>query len=226
MKQARNSSNKPYDCKKDWPEDCFVQCGDKGLVISRSSDSYTTAFFEAFPKNPSCFLRGEGANIEEAEEDCWNRYLKVKSCDHEMERRDRTDGYGYCKHCSYSSMVFEPLTRCCKCGIPSRDNVDYKGNYYCGKHKVNKLRDPNPPRFFDTNKKRTPRKRKKLLKKGALKIFEQGGIFGKVFFRTSITNSKEFRCNGKIMRIIFRAQEKKLLGIKTRDDNDYEDFDN
>jgi len=77
-KLARNSFNNPYECKKDWPEDCFVQCGDSGIVFEKNqfnqvmngegtlADSldmldtvidkekkedgfYRTAFFEAFP---------------------------------------------------------------------------------------------------------------------------------------------------------------------------------
>ena len=64
MKEARNSFGKPHQCKFEWPEDCGVQCGEGGLVLDKKG-SYTTAFFEAFPKSPSCFLRGEGASIEE-----------------------------------------------------------------------------------------------------------------------------------------------------------------
>jgi hypothetical protein len=91
-KTARNSFDKPYDCLKDWPEDCFVQCGGDGIVFEEGSleetfksedgllktiatvigsptekKHYRTAFFEAFPKKPSCFIRGEGTTIQEAE---------------------------------------------------------------------------------------------------------------------------------------------------------------
>ena len=94
-KQAQRSFGKPYDCIQPWPEDCGVQCGGMGLVLGRkdslekvlSSDtplttlteeaaddkSYTTAFFEAFPRNPSCFIRGEGKTIEEAEEKAYQK---------------------------------------------------------------------------------------------------------------------------------------------------------
>ena len=95
MKTARRSFNKePYNCLKPWPEDCFCQCGGNGVVFTDNSSMgelltnpkdqqeaikavlgeeskkthYKTAFFEAFPKNPSCFIRGEGKTIEEAEE--------------------------------------------------------------------------------------------------------------------------------------------------------------
>jgi hypothetical protein len=221
MKEARNSFGKPHQCKFEWPEDCFVQCGESGLVLDKKG-SYTTAFFEAFPKSPSCFLRGEGASIEEAEENCWNRYQRVISCDHEMERRDRTDGYGYCKHCSYSSMVFEPLTKCCKCGTPTNKNVDYKGNHYCGKHKANRLRNPNPPRFFDDNKKRTPRKYKKRLVKAAKIRFNSDGIFGKLKFQTTLLSNKRITCGNKVLNLLFKAQERRLLGLPV---TKYEDFD-
>ena len=120
--KVKMSGGPEYDSKYDWG--CFCQGGSRGIVLPSGSfnkmfkedpleglvegmmdeESYTTAFFEAFPKNPSCFIRGEGKNIEEAEESAWKKYQKILTCDHEMERRNRTDGYGYCKHCSYSSM--------------------------------------------------------------------------------------------------------------------------
>jgi hypothetical protein len=28
MKKARKSFGDPYDCQKEWPEDCGVQCGE------------------------------------------------------------------------------------------------------------------------------------------------------------------------------------------------------
>lgn len=95
MKTARQSFGQPYSCKKPWDDDIFVQCGGNGIVLSQTdfqkilSDPkesldtlkaiageptnkkhYRTAFFEAFPKKPNCFLRGEGKTIEEAEENC------------------------------------------------------------------------------------------------------------------------------------------------------------
>ncbi len=63
MKIARKSFGEAYVCKYEWPEDCFVQCGDNGIVCGK--ESYTTAFFEAFPESPKTFLRGEGAFVEE-----------------------------------------------------------------------------------------------------------------------------------------------------------------
>jgi hypothetical protein len=224
MKTARKSFGPDYECKKEWPEEIFVQCGGSGVVFSKEGN-YSTAFFEAFPKSPSCFLRGEGATIEEAEEKCWNSYQKILVCDHEMERRDRKDGYGYCKHCSYSSMVFEPLTKCCKCGKPSYKVKDYKGNFYCDKHKVNKLRDPNPPRYFDDSNKRTPRKYKKRLKNAATKRFRKDGILGPVKFKTSITGSIRIECNGMILSLLFKRQHRMLLGTYTpkREGDEYDD---
>lgn len=224
--KVRMSGSPEYDSKYEW--NCFCQGGTSGIVLPKGSidkifnedplsglaegmsskESYTTAFFEAFPKNPSCFLRGEGKTIEEAEESCWKKYQKVLNCNHEMERRDRTDGYGYCKHCSYSSMVFEPLTKCCKCGKPTAYTKDYKGNWYCEKHKHAKLKNPNPSRWEITEH-RVPRKRKKLLKKCALNKFNSEGVFGKVTF--SFNLSKKFTCNKYQFSLLFSKQEKQLL---------------
>jgi hypothetical protein len=102
------------DCKHTW--DCFCQAGDSGIVFSKSGN-YKTAFFEAFPRDPDTFIRGEGKTIEEAEDDCWAQYEKIKACpNHEFERRGRTDGYAYCKHCNLSGSFLKPTTKCCKCG--------------------------------------------------------------------------------------------------------------
>ena len=215
-----------YDSKYDW--NCFCQGGTSGIVLPKGSldkifgdeplkglaeglvdeESYTTAFFEAFPKTPSCFLRGEGKTIEEAEESCWEKYQKVLNCNHEMERRDRTDGYGYCKHCSYSSTVFEPLTKCCKCGKPTAYTKDYKGKYYCKKHAQIKPKNPNPKNWENVDR-RVPRKYKKILKNCAKNLFEKDNIFGKVIF--SYKFIKKFECNNKQISILFDRQEKDLI---------------
>ena len=156
MKQARNSDSRhPYPCLKPWPEDCFVQCGGHGIVVEdleqalenpqetiktvlgkeTTQKHYKTAFFEAFPKNPSCFIRGEGSNIEEAEENAYKKYQGIISCvNHEFERRGRTDGYAYCKHCSYSSTVLDPLTTCVECQTPTAKFHDKNKAHHCMHH--------------------------------------------------------------------------------------------
>ena len=219
------SFGKEYESKYEW--NCFCQGGSHGIVLPEGSinkifesdaleglvegmaseETYITAFFEAFPKNPSCFLRGEGKTIEEAEEECWKKYQKVVTCDHEMERRDRTDGYGYCKKCSYSHMVFQPLTKCCKCGKPTAYSKDYKGRYYCEKHNTTKPKNPNPgltERMTDPRN-RLQRKRKKLLKKCATNKFQKENLFGKVKF--SYKFSKKFFCEDYHFALLFKSQE-------------------
>lgn len=224
--KVKMSDGPEYDSKYEW--NCFCQGGDSGIVLPSGSfnkvfnsdkplegfvegvldeETYTTAFFEAFPKNPSCFLRGEGKTIEEAEEKCWQKYQKVLTCNHEMERRDRTDGYAYCKHCSYSAKVFEPLTKCCKCGTPTSYSSDYRGKYYCKKHAATKPKNPKPS--FLNDDKRLPRKYKKLLKMCAKNMFEENKIYGKVKF--SFPLYKKFTCNNKGISILFSKQEKELI---------------
>lgn len=163
MKTAsRSFGEDPYVCLKLWPEDCFVQCGGDGIVITdkdcsieealSDSDSqkelikavvnkesqiehYRTAFFEAFLKNPSCFIRGEGKSIEEAEEDAYDQYTKIISCKHpEFNRKGREDGYAFCKSCPYSGMVLAPTTNCETCGKPAHFGKDLLGQYYCERH--------------------------------------------------------------------------------------------
>jgi len=151
-----------YECKHDWPENCFIQGGDKGIVFNSSAaeafekpvetvlttigvtndilpqktkEYYTTCFFEAFPREPDTFLRGEGATMEEAETKCWEDYQKVVNCkSHEPERRNRRDGYGFCKHCGMGGMFFEPLETCKICGVPTYAFSDTDNNWYCKAH--------------------------------------------------------------------------------------------
>lgn len=211
MKTARKSFGPDYECQKPWDEDMFVQCGDAGLVLQKIG-GYRTAFFEAFPKNPSCFLRGEGPTVEEAEAACWEKYQKVRTCNHEMERRDRRDGYGYCKHCAYASMVFEPLDKCCKCGVPTRYTTDYKGRHYCKKHERTKPKNPNPSkveRMMEPEKRRLPRKEKQLLKKAVTYKFRKEGISGKV--TCSYNLCAEFKCGNRSVTLLFREQRTKLV---------------
>ena len=153
MKTARRSFGEPYQCKYPWDDNCFVQCGDNGIVISKNiqkcldsenpigfiknNTSYITAFFEAFPNNPKTFIRGKGKSVEEAEKNAWERLQTHLACkSHEFERRGYTNGVGFCKHCGlFKSKIFEPLTRCCICDIPTFYSVDSKDNWYCEDHK-------------------------------------------------------------------------------------------
>lgn len=135
MKLARKSFGEDYECKKDWDKDCFVQCGDSSVVVSKKGN-YKTAFFEAFPNEPKTFIRGEGNSIEEAEEKAWEEFKKYKSCDnHEFERKGYTNGAGFCKHCGlFSSKQFKPTTICKICGEPTNWTSDKNKEWYCKKH--------------------------------------------------------------------------------------------
>lgn len=199
---------KTYNTINEW--DCFCQGGGNGIVFGKEKN-YTTAFFEAFPKNPSCFIRGEGETVKDAEIDAWNKYQKILVCDHEMERRDRTDGYGYCKHCSYSSTVFEPLTKCCKCKVPTAYTSDYKGRYYCEKHARIKPRNPKPDRWDSLlENRRLPRKTKKLMKFGAsVKIY--GHKYGKI--KANFKFRPKFTGNGYRVAPLFKNQDRELIRL-------------
>jgi hypothetical protein len=139
MKQASTGifSKQPmYDCKCDWPDDCFVQSGDEGLVFSPKGN-YRTSFFEAFPRNPNTFIRGEGKTMEEAEQNAWKEFQKQSNCalDHtnpdNFDRRKMRNGLGFCKQCSVSLMIFEPLEKCCNCGKATYFTYDLKDNWWC-----------------------------------------------------------------------------------------------
>lgn len=124
-----------YECKQDWLDDCFVQCGDEGFVVSEK-DSYLTAYFEAFPNNPKTFIRGEGKTIEEAEKKAWETLQLYSSCpNHEFERRGYENGVGFCKHCNlFNSNAFEPLNKCTICEVPTHHIQALNRKWYCKEH--------------------------------------------------------------------------------------------
>jgi hypothetical protein len=130
MKKARMGFKELYDCTQPWPEDCFVQAGENGMVFNRGSInevfdpknknplktlkknySYSTAFFEAFPSDPKTFIRGEGKTVKKAEDKAWKEFEKIRDCDgHEFERKGYTNGGGICTKCGmFSAHEFEPI---------------------------------------------------------------------------------------------------------------------
>lgn len=174
MKIAKCSNGTIYECKKKWPQDCFVQCGAAGLVL-RKDGSYKTAFFESFPKisdtlpkkkkirktnktnklkkikeySETFFLRGEGQNIEEAEFSAFKKFLKIKKCaihGHNFIRKGISDGK--CKHCSFiKSYVFEPNTICSECNKKAVFST-IGDNYYCFKHYISTIEKVNDEELF------------------------------------------------------------------------------
>lgn len=113
-----------------------MQSGDDGLVISPRGN-YTTAFFEAFPRNPDTFIRGEGTTVGEAEDKAWEKYQRIIVCDHVdgFDRRGYRNGLGFCKKCGMSkSHAFEPLTRCAICDTPTYHTSDIDDKWYCKDH--------------------------------------------------------------------------------------------
>lgn len=141
-----------YECKKDWPEDCFVQGDVDGLVLGEKEGVRKTAFFEAFPAAPnSTFIRGEGNSLENAEDDAFKKLSGFLACpEHEFERKDDT-GRGKCTQCSIEvSDVLSSTKVCRKCdngdaGLRS-DNQDYCAACYyrkvmMGKYHFTKIAD-------------------------------------------------------------------------------------
>jgi len=163
LKGSVFSKIRNYECKYDWPEDCGTQYGDSGIVftdnnleedlknpvellgqvIKPTKEHYRTAFFEAFPTVPQTFIRGEGKTIEEAETSAWKKLQKHLACPaHDFERREYRNGCGVCKSCGlFASGIFEPLTKCIVCQVPSYFSCDKKDNWYCENHV-----DDNPDR--------------------------------------------------------------------------------
>lgn len=87
-------TNQPYQPQCAWPDDCTVQWG-HGLIPA-------VPFFEAFPKGS--FIRGEGADIAEAERKAFEKYRRDMACDHVWGRQRPggecyTNGAAFCRKC-------------------------------------------------------------------------------------------------------------------------------
>lgn len=101
------STDVDYTPIRPWHDDTYVQWGGHGLVLSENS--YTTAFFEAFPKSGG-FIRGEGATLEEAEEDAFKIFEREHACTHAWGRRGYLNGAAKCVKCgSFKSQHFHEV---------------------------------------------------------------------------------------------------------------------
>lgn len=138
-KYASNALGDNHLCQKPWPKDCHVQCGDRGIVFSKTKAPRTTAFFEAFPDT---FIRGEGSTVAEAEEKAWEKYQRQVNCqDHDFERHGNSE-HGSCKHCGlFKTDIFKPTHSCAICGKPEI-NFEYFGHYICLEHYLAAAENP------------------------------------------------------------------------------------
>jgi len=119
-----------------WPDDCTVQWGGRGIVISEDSVR-GTAFFEAFPAGKG-FFRGEGKSVQEAEAACYVKWVAFSLCDHQWGRgfivqsrgvkfkngrmrpklrgkTNYTNGGAICKKCKAFATMFEPVHKLGSC---------------------------------------------------------------------------------------------------------------
>ncbi len=109
-KIIKTNYNKDYQLQYDW-NDIFLQCNDSGIVLGKKP--YKTAFFEAFPKNPDTFIRGEGQTIQEAETNAWNKYQKILECKNHEYKYHSDIGHGKCIHCNLFTSYALPNKICC-----------------------------------------------------------------------------------------------------------------
>jgi hypothetical protein len=154
MKLASRSFGEPYTCKYPWPDDCKVQCG------GSEKRGY---FIESYPQLPSTMIRSDSKiSIEDAEQKAWNKYQSYLNCpsNHSnpdnFEKRDYTNGVGFCKQCGlFASKMFEPSEICVTCGV----NTYYgntEGKWYCESCFKKTPKGIEDEKFFEEFKKITP----------------------------------------------------------------------
>lgn len=104
--QWKDKEHIPLDL---WPDDCLVQWGGRGIVLSiKPEGHYQTAFFEAFPSGGG-FIRGEGPSIVDAEASAFAKFQKISVCAHQWSRKGYINGGGICRCCGAFQSVFQPI---------------------------------------------------------------------------------------------------------------------
>ena len=81
-----------------WGDDVFLQGGNDGVVWTPHG-TYRTTFVEVLSPTLG-FVRGEGADIAEAEDACWAKCQAILSCEgHHYEPGPYRNGGGLCARC-------------------------------------------------------------------------------------------------------------------------------
>lgn len=123
-----------YTCRYDWPADCAIQCGGKGVVIgSKNRPGYVTSFFEAFPSRN--FIRGEGDTVYRAEDDAWQKYQIIINCpEHHFINDEKNKRDAVCQCCGFVvKEYYPPENTCHSCG---KEHVSLKlhNQFFCIEH--------------------------------------------------------------------------------------------
>lgn len=106
---AAHHRNSAYTLGCDWPDDCEVQWGERGIVLGRTG---TVAFFEAFPSPPikaGGFIRGEGETVADAELAAWFKFETRSKCEHHWGRNGYKNGGAICRKCRAFTTLFIPI---------------------------------------------------------------------------------------------------------------------
>lgn len=132
-----------YTCKYDWPTECFVQCGGKGVVMgNQHRKGYVTAFFEAFPFNN--FIRGEGETIDLAEDAAWKKYQVMANCtEHSFKKSESRQRDAVCECCGLSIRDYYPPEKECSCCGKSNVSLSIYNQYFCLEHFIEKAEQLN-----------------------------------------------------------------------------------
>lgn len=126
--------SREYHCQRDWPEDVYLQCGGKGVVIGNAKrPGYVTAFFEAFPFK--MFIRGEGTTVEDAEQKAWEKYQAVLNCpSHTFIPEKNRPRNAVCSSCRFAEPnYYAPHHVCNDCG-KEHVNLSIDDAHYCASH--------------------------------------------------------------------------------------------
>jgi hypothetical protein len=141
MKELKLNNGEPYKLQYEWP-DCKLQGNGVGFVFGGKEKPRETAFFEAFPRNPHTFIRGEGETMEEAETAAWQKHQKTLACAGHKYKRHCDNGSGTCRHCGlFQSDVLPCLHRCHTCDMVGVGHYWSDRQHYCREHVGDKLDD-------------------------------------------------------------------------------------
>lgn len=128
MDNIRDKTDRMYQTKYNW----------RGAPIEGGQfvDYPNNHVFRAVVGDGTFCIAGEGATMALAEEDAYTKWQAYLACTkHEFERGKFKNGGGICKNCQcIRADVFEPLTLCKMCQMPTTYQEDKAGDFWCEHH--------------------------------------------------------------------------------------------
>lgn len=134
---SHNMMENKYECKKEWDDNCKIQCGTNKFHMVESLPVYYNAFFEVFIDDD--YIRGEGETLEIAEENAFKKLEKMKKCvNHTYKEIENTRNLKCTKCYHVLANSIKPKTVCDVCK-KAHSGLQFQNKKYCIAHFIEKI---------------------------------------------------------------------------------------